>query len=51
MTLMDLLFSAEFLDTAPDAFYNFFPVFVLFGVLGILVLMLVHRKLWQYSWR
>ncbi len=38
MTLMDLLFSAEFLDTAPDAFYNFFPVFVLFGVLGILLL-------------
>ncbi len=38
MTLMDLLFSAEFLDNAPDAFYNFFPVVVLFGILGILLL-------------
>ncbi len=38
MTLIDLLFSPEFLDNAPDAFYNFFPVAVLFGVLAVLLI-------------
>ncbi len=38
MTLMDLLFSQDFLLNAPDAFYDMFPVLVLFGVLGVLLL-------------
>ncbi|CAM3877402.1 Sialic acid TRAP transporter permease protein SiaT [Vibrio aerogenes CECT 7868] len=38
MTLIDLLFSQDFLANAPDVFYDFFPVVVLFGVLGILLL-------------
>ncbi|SHO57188.1 TRAP transporter large permease [Vibrio quintilis] len=38
MTLIDLLFSQDFLANAPDVFYDFFPVVVLFGVLGVLLI-------------
>lgn len=38
MTLLDLLFSADFLANAPDVFFDFIPVAVLFGVLGVLLL-------------
>ena len=38
MTLLDLLFSQHFLMNAPDAFFDFFPVIVLFCVLGVLLL-------------
>jgi tripartite ATP-independent transporter DctM subunit len=38
MTLTDLLFSQDFLLNAPDIFYEFFPVLVLFGVLGVLLI-------------
>lgn len=38
MTLIDLLFSQHFLANAPDFFYDFFPVIVLFGILGILLI-------------
>lgn len=37
MTLLDLLFSADFLANAPDFFFDFIPVAVLFGVLGVLL--------------
>ncbi|MCG9780615.1 TRAP transporter large permease [Photobacterium damselae] len=37
MTLLDLLFPAHFLANAPDVFFDFIPVAVLFGVLGILL--------------
>lgn len=39
MTLIDLLFSQDFLLNAPDMFYDVFPVIVLFGVLGILLVL------------
>ncbi|MGF1749616.1 TRAP transporter large permease [Vibrio cionasavignyae] len=38
MTLTDLLFSQEFLLNAPDVFYAAFPVIVLFGTLGFLLI-------------
>ncbi|MFM2480678.1 TRAP transporter large permease [Celerinatantimonas sp. YJH-8] len=37
MTLIDLLFSQDFLSNAPDLFYDLFPVIILFGILGILL--------------
>ncbi len=39
MTLMDLLFSQDFLLNAPDMFIDMFPVLVLFSVLGVLLLL------------
>lgn len=38
MTLIDLLFSQDFLSNAPDLFYDLFPVIVLFGVLAVLLI-------------
>ena len=38
MTLVDLLFTQEFLDTAPDLFYDALPAAVLFISLGVLLL-------------
>lgn len=39
MTLLELLFSEEFLLNAPDFFFEAVPVVVLFGVLGILLVL------------
>ncbi|MEA9391034.1 TRAP transporter large permease [Acerihabitans sp. TG2] len=38
MTLLDLLFSSQFLANAPSIFFDFIPVAVLFGVLCVLLL-------------
>lgn len=38
MTLIDLLFNQDFLNSAPDIFYEMFPVIVLFGVLAVLLI-------------
>lgn len=39
MTLLDLLFSSDFLSNAPDIFYDLMPVVMLFGTLLILLLL------------
>ncbi len=38
MTLVDLLFSQDFINTAPDIFFDVLPVIVLFVSLGVLLL-------------
>ncbi|CAG23379.1 hypothetical protein PBPRB1513 [Photobacterium profundum SS9] len=38
MTLLDLIFSAEYINTMPDYIYDILPIAVLFGALAILLL-------------